>query len=71
MKAEKIILGENWKNDRMKLVQENYLLHEKCKESQNIVDEITLNLEMETSKTKDLESKLSETKGETELLKES
>ena len=71
MKAEKIILGENWKNDRMKLVQENSLLHEKCKESQNIVDEITLNLEMETSKTKDLESKLSETEGETELLKES
>lgn len=71
MKAEKIILEENWKNDRIKLVQENSLLNEKCKESQNIVDEITLNLEMKTSKLKDFESKLSEFKGETELLKES
>ena len=71
MKAEKIILQENGKNERNKLIQEYCLLQEKWKESQSFVDEITLNLEKETSKNKDLEIKLRESQGETELLKES
>ena len=71
MKAEKIILQENGKNERNKLIQEYCLLQEKWKESQSFVDEITLNLEKETSKIKDLEINLREFKGETELLKES
>ena len=71
IKSEHRILAENQQQERHKLLQEIAQLKQKLEDSSGLADEITLKLEEESYKVRGLEIELRESKGETDLLKES
>ena len=71
MKAEQRILQENHEQERNHLLQEICDLKHKLEESNGFADEITLKLEEESLKCRDLEVKLGESQLDSDALKES